>query len=44
MHADNAEMRFTLIAQWVPRIVYAIVACVMIYYVFNGYAQIYGAR
>ncbi|MEN8126431.1 MAG: type II secretion system F family protein [Planctomycetota bacterium] len=43
MHADNAEMRFTLIAQWTPRIIYAIVACVMIYYIFVGYSQIYGS-
>jgi type II secretory pathway component PulF len=42
MHADNAEMRFTLIAQWTPRLIYAIVACVMIYYIFKGYSQIYG--
>jgi len=41
MHADNAEMRFTLIAQWTPRIIYGIVACVMIYYIFKGYSQIY---
>ncbi len=42
MHADNAEMRFELIAQWTPRLIYAIVACVMIYYIFTGYGQIYG--
>ncbi|MCD6175929.1 MAG: type II secretion system F family protein [Planctomycetes bacterium] len=42
MHADNTEMRFSLIAQWTPRIIYAIVACVMIYYIFTGYSQIYG--
>jgi len=42
MHADNAEMRFTLIAQWTPRIIYAIVACVMIYHIFKGFFQIYG--
>lgn len=42
MHAENAEMRFSMIAQWTPRIVYAIVACVMIYYIFNGYSRIYG--
>jgi type II secretory pathway component PulF len=42
MHADNAELRFTLIAQWTPRLIYAIVACVMIYYIFKGYSQIYG--
>jgi MSHA biogenesis protein MshG len=41
MHADNAEMRFTLIAQWTPRIIYAIVGCVMIYYIFKGYSRIY---
>ena len=41
-HADNAEMRFTLIAQWAPRIIYGIVACVMVYYIFKGYSQIYG--
>lgn len=42
MHADNAEMRFTMIAEWTPRIIYAIVAVVMVYYVFKGYSQIYG--
>lgn len=42
MHADNAEFRFTLIAQWTPRIIYAIVACVMIYHIFAGFSQIYG--
>lgn len=42
MHADNAEMRFSIIAQWVPRLIYAIVAGVMIYYIFVGYSQIYG--
>jgi type II secretory pathway component PulF len=42
MHADNAEIRFTLIAQWTPRIIYGIVACVMIYYIFKGYSRIYG--
>jgi type II secretory pathway component PulF len=42
MHAENAEMRFSILAQWTPRIVYAIVAGVMIYYIFTGYAQIYG--
>ena len=42
MHYDNAEMRFALIAEWVPRIVYAIVSCVMVYYIFKGFSQIYG--
>ena len=42
MHSDNAEMRFALIAEWVPRIVYAIVSCVMVYYIFKGFSQIYG--
>jgi MSHA biogenesis protein MshG len=42
MHADNAEMRFSIIAQWIPRLIYAIVAGVMIYYIFKGYSQIYG--
>ncbi|MHC4855729.1 MAG: type II secretion system F family protein, partial [Planctomycetota bacterium] len=42
MHAENAEMRFSTIAQWTPRIVYAIVAGVMIYYIFTGYSRIYG--
>ena len=40
MHADNAEMLFILIGQWVPRLMYAIVACVMIYYIFKGFSQI----
>ena len=38
-HADNAEMRFALIAQWTPRIIYGIVACVMIYYIFKSYSR-----
>jgi type II secretory pathway component PulF len=42
MHADNAEMRFSLIAEWIPRIIYGIVACVMVYYIFKGFSQIYG--
>ena len=42
MYSDNAEMRFALIAEWVPRIVYAIVSCVMVYYIFKGFSQIYG--
>ena len=42
MHADNAEMRFSIIAKWIPIISYAIIACVMIYYIFKGYSQIYG--
>lgn len=41
MHADNAERRFAMIAQWTPRLIYAIVAGVMIYYIFKGYSQIY---
>jgi MSHA biogenesis protein MshG len=42
LHAENAQMRFTLISQWAPRLVYAVVASVMIYYIFKGYSQIYG--
>ena len=42
MHAYNAEIRFTIIAQWVPRLFYGIVACVMIYHIFKGFSQIYG--
>lgn len=42
MHADNAEMRFSFIAQWIPIIIYAIVACVMAYHIIKGYSQIYG--
>jgi len=42
MHAENAEMRFTIVAQWTPWIVYAIVAGVMIYYIFTGYSRVYG--
>jgi MSHA biogenesis protein MshG len=42
MHAENAEMRFTAIAQWVPRIIYVIVACYMVYHIFQGYSKIYG--
>ena len=43
MHTRNAENRFAILAQWTPRIVYAIVAGVMIYYIFTGYSQIYGS-
>ena len=42
MHAFNAELRFTAIAQWVPRIIYGIVCMVMIYYILKGFSQIYG--
>ena len=42
MHAFNAELRFNAIAQWVPRIIYGIVCLVMIYYIFQGFAKIYG--
>jgi type II secretory pathway component PulF len=42
MHTENAERRFTTLAQWTPRIVYIIVAGVMIYYIFTGFQQIYG--
>ena len=42
MHAYNAELRFTAIAQWVPRIIYGIVCLVMIHLVFKSYSQIYG--
>lgn len=41
-HAYNAEVRFTTIAEWTPRIIYGIICGVMIYYVFKGYSQIYG--
>ena len=41
MHADNAEMRFSIIAKWIPIISYGIIACVMIYYIFKGYSRIY---
>lgn len=41
-YADKAEMRFSVIAEWVPRIIYAIVSCVMIYYIFKGFGMIYG--
>ena len=44
MHADNAEIRFALIAQWTPRIIYGIVPCVMIDYIFKGYFRIYADR
>ena len=42
MHADRAEMRFTIIAKWIPIISYGIIASVIIYYIFKGYSQIYG--
>ena len=42
MHTDNAERRFTILSQWAPRLVYAVVAIVMIYYIFTGFQQVYG--
>ena len=42
MHADNAEMRFSIVAKWIPIISYGIIACVIIYYIFKGFSQIYG--
>ncbi len=41
MHADNAEAKWTAIAQWTPRLVYAVVAMVMIYFILKGYSQIF---
>ena len=42
LYAENAEMRFSILAQWIPRLIYVLVAGVMIYYIFKGYMQIYG--
>ena len=42
MHSYNAEFKFHLIAQWLPRIFYAIVAITMIHFIFKGYSMIYG--
>lgn len=42
MHAYNAEFKFHAIALWLPRIIYAIVAMTMIYFIFKGYGRIYG--
>lgn len=41
VYADSAEIKFALIAQWVPRMIYAVVSAVMIYYIFKGFSQIY---
>lgn len=41
-YAEKAESRFVAISQWAPRVVYAIVASIMIYYIFKGYSLIYG--
>ena len=41
MYAESAERKFTALAQWAPRLIYAIVCMVMIYYVFRGYSQIF---
>ncbi len=41
MHAYNAEMKFHTLAEWTPRIIYGIVAMVMIHYIFKGYSKIY---
>lgn len=41
-YGEQAERRFAALAVWIPRLVYAIVAVVMIYYIFKGYSQIYG--
>jgi type II secretory pathway component PulF len=42
MHADNAEMKFSAIARWTPRLVYALVCMVMVYYILSGYSQLFG--
>lgn len=41
IYADNAERKFSTLAQWTPRLIYGIVCLVMIYYVFKGYSQIF---
>ncbi len=41
MYADNAERKFTTLAQWTPRLIYAIVCMVMVYYLIQGYSQIF---
>lgn len=42
MYSVTAEMKFGLIAEWAPRIVYAVVAAVMVYFIFTGFLKIYG--
>lgn len=42
LHAENAEMKFAAIARWVPKLVYAIVCMVMVYYILTGFMQIFG--
>jgi len=42
MHTDNSEMRFKIIAEWVPRMIYAIVSGVIIYYIIKAAGMIYG--
>ncbi len=42
LYAQRAEFKFQMIAQWTPRIVYALICIYMVYKIFEGYSQIYG--
>jgi len=42
IYGQNAERRFEALAAWTPRLVYVVVAAVMIHYIFKGFSQIYG--
>jgi len=42
IYADNAERGFEAVARWTPRLVYLIVAVVMIFHIFKGYMTLYG--
>ena len=41
-YAYAAEFRFQEFVRWLPRIVYALIAMVLIYYIFQGWQMIYG--
>ena len=42
IYAENAQRGFEAVAVWTPRLVYFIVAIIMIYHILNGYMSIYG--
>lgn len=42
IYAENAERGFQAVAEWVPRLVYFLVLCVMAYFVIKGFMSIYG--
>jgi type II secretory pathway component PulF len=42
LYGENADRRFQAVAAWTPRLIYAVVSAVMIYFIFKGFSQIYG--